>query len=115
MPVIHVYHHSSPPDVTASLTRLCRDGAQAIDVPLERIWALWHDAPRAAVCRPDWNRDEPRGPIVRVFCRRSHARDRVRALMHSLRETLSAELECAPTSVFIQVLRVDDEDVLNVD
>ena len=35
--------------------------------------------------------------------------------MHSLRETLSAELECAPTSVFIQVLRVDDEDVLNVD
>jgi len=54
------------------------------------------------------------GPIVRVFCRRSHGRDRVQAAMQTLRTSLARELRCSPSMVFVQVVRVDDEEVLNV-
>lgn len=35
--------------------------------------------------------------------------------MQSLRTSLSAELSCPATSVFVHVVRVDDEDVMNVE
>lgn len=114
MPVIHIHHHTIPADVPRLLRRVCSEGSLAVGVAIERIWALWHETTRAAVCRPDWEGDSPGGPIVRVFCRRSHPGPKVHALMRALRSSLSAELGCPETSVFVQVVRVDDEDVLNV-
>ncbi len=115
MPVIHIHHPSSPADVPRVLKRVCSEGAAAIGVSLEHIWALWHETSRSTVCRPDWNEGSNVGPIVRIFCRRSHPGPRVQALMQSLRTSLSAELSCPATSVFVHVVRVDDEDVMNVE
>jgi hypothetical protein len=114
MPVIHIHHHTSPADIPRILRRVCSEGSLAVGVAIERVWALWHDTPRAFVCRPDWESDSTAGPIVRVFCRRSHAGPRVHALMLALRNSLSAELGCPASSVFVHVVRVDDEDVINV-
>lgn len=114
MPIIHIFHHSPNTDIPRSLRRVCHDGSAAIGVPLDRIWALWHEVERATVCRPDWDDGSNQGPIVRIYCRRSHPGTKVLALMHTLRKSLSEELGCSETSVFVQVIRVDDEDILNV-
>lgn len=97
------------------LSRIRDRGAAAVGVPSERLWVLWHEVDRAHVCRPDWSIDHDAGPIVRVFCRRSHPRPRVDALLRSLRQSLSLELSCPERSVFVQAVRVDDEDVINVE
>lgn len=114
MPVIHVFHHDDGAQARATLARMCAEVAAALEVPEDKVWGLWHPVSRAMVHRPDWDKASDRGPIVRVFCRRSHGGARVQALMQAVRASLGGALGCSPTSVFVQVVRVDDEEVLNV-
>jgi len=113
MPVIHVFHGDCA-QAGATLARMCTEVALTLEVPVNKVWGLWHPVSPAMVHRPDWDSASDRGPIVRVFCRRSHPRARVLALMQAVRTSLGGALGCPPASVFVQVIRVDDEEVLNV-
>lgn len=114
MPVIHIFHQGGGFQVRKILRDVCADVAQTLEVPVTKVWALWHPVDREMFHRPDWDEDPGRGPIVRVFCRRSHAATRVQAMMQTLRNSLSVALGCGTTSIFVQVIRVDDEEVINV-
>ncbi len=114
MPVIHIFHHGGGIESYRMLARVCADAAAVLDVPATKVWAMWHPVDKQMVHRPDWDASDKPGPIVRLFCRRSHSTARVQALMQGLRNGLADELGCTATSIFVQVVRVDDEEVLNV-
>jgi hypothetical protein len=114
MPVIHVFHSSEGLVVRDILRVACDDVARAIEAPSGNVWGLWHHVDREMAHRPDWDDDPGRGPIVRVFCRRSHPAARAQAMVRALRKSLGDALGCATTSIFVQIIRVDDEEVFSV-
>ena len=54
------------------------------------------------------------GPLVRIFCWRSHTRERVENMVIAVRSALAAALGCGVSTVFVQRIRVNDEEVFNV-
>ncbi len=114
MPVIHVYHPRVAVPMREVLSRLCAQVAANADLPADKVWALSHVVEDGMCSRPDWDGSGSQGPIVRVFCRRSHSRRRVESIVAASRATLAESLSCAVGRVFVQVIRVDDEDVFNI-
>lgn len=114
MPVIHVFHRVPCEGAHDMLRAMCTEVARAADLPLSKVWGLWHRSEAMAAFRADWEERDDAGPIVRVFCRRSHTAERVQAIMHSVRRSLASSLGAPPAGVFVQVVRVDDEEVLHV-
>lgn len=119
MPTIHIYHPSSGDaaggEVTVILQAICAAVCTHAALPQDKVWAFWHNTPLSNACRPDWQPDHVLGPLVRVFCKRGHSPERVQLIMQVLRDSLSRVLGCAPGKVFVQVIRVNDEEVLNVE
>lgn len=119
MPTIHIYHPEAMPaaggDVSAVLQSTCAAVSASAGLPADKVWAFWHVTPLAQSCRTDWRADTVQGPLVRMFCKRSHSPERVQRIMRCLRDSLAGSLGCAPGKVFVQVIRVDDEEVLNVE
>ncbi|WP_261383534.1 MULTISPECIES: hypothetical protein [unclassified Burkholderia] len=107
-------HRHTPDDANAILRRVCETVSAAADIPPDKVWVFWHPLEPALTWRADWNDDPRAGPIVRIFCRRSHAAERVQRIVATVRESLGAALACAVTSIFVQVIRVEDEEVFNV-
>jgi hypothetical protein len=114
MPLIHVLHQTTGDGVASLLQRVCREVSVEADIPPDKVWAFWHHIDASMACRPDWKGDFRGGPVVRIFCRRSHSRDRVQAIVAAVRSSLAEGLDCEILTVFVQVIRVDDEEVFNV-
>lgn len=114
MPVIHILHQSTAHQVAPLLQQVCAEVTARTDIPSDKVWAFWHHIDPALAWRPDWNSDPQGGPLVRIFCRRSHSRERVQHIALAVRSALAAGLGCGILTVFIQVIRVDDEEVFSV-
>jgi len=115
MPTIHIYHPCAGNEVAAILQTVCKAVSAGAALPQDKVWAFWHTTPLAQACRPDWRADGAVGPMVRMFCKRGHSPERVQLIMQLLRDSLARALNCAPGQVFVQVIRVNDEEVLNVE
>ncbi|MDT8997719.1 hypothetical protein RQP53_00355 [Paucibacter sp. APW11] len=114
MPTIHILHPYDGEQVATILQTVCANVSAVAGLPIDKVWAFWHPVNLAMARRPDWHAGQQCGPMVRMFCRRSHPQDKVHLIMERLRETLATALECGVSSVFIQVIRVNDEEVFNV-
>jgi len=114
MPTIHILHPHAGDDVRPVLRDLCADMSAAAGLPADKVWAFWHPIEASMAWCPNWNGEPRGGPVVRIFCRRSHAAEKVRTIVEILRSSLAAALGCGASTVFVQVIRVDDEEVFNV-
>ena len=114
MPTIHVMHHSTGDNVKALLRQLCEGISEAAGITPDKVWAFWHPVDPSCAWRADWNNDGSGGPLVRIFCRRSHSREKVGRIVFATRSILAAVLGCEVSRVFVQVMRVDDEEVFSV-
>ncbi|WP_323119911.1 hypothetical protein [Burkholderia alba] len=114
MPVIHIFHRQTDDAAAPPLQAVCEAVSAAADIPPDKVWALWHPVAPAMAWRADWNEAPGGGPVVRIFCRRSHSKARVLSIVAAVRSTLGAALGCAASTVFVQIIRVDDEEVFSV-
>ncbi|AHI76721.1 hypothetical protein [Burkholderia thailandensis] len=114
MPVIHILHRHTGDGVSSLLQQICEAVCAATDIPLDKVWAFWHPVDPALAWRADWYREPRGGPVVRIFCRRSHSAARVQGIVAAVRSTLAAALGCGFSTVFVQVIRVEDEEVFSV-
>lgn len=113
MPIIHIHHRYAEGNVASLLQKICEEVSSAASIPPDKVWALWHPVDPSLAWRPDWIGDQKGGPIVRIFCRRSHSLERVKSIVAAVRSILAAGLGCEVSTVFVQVIRVDDEEVFS--
>jgi hypothetical protein len=113
MPLIHVFHNSQSINDQIALCSICEHVASKTNIPSERVWLLWHHIDEALVRHPHWVRGQVCPPIVRIFCRASHPSRIISAMVAAVRDSLGSVIGCAASAIFVQVIRVADEDVYN--
>jgi len=114
MPTIHILHHTTKENVAQLLQQVCEGVSDSAGLAPDKVWAFWHPIAPSLAWRADWNGGQQGGPLVRIFCRRGHSREKVQQIVLTVRSILSTGLGCGISTVFVQVLRVDDEEVFNV-
>jgi hypothetical protein len=114
MPLIHIYYPQREGNVALSLEKLTESISAATGIPEERVWAFCHATDEVLARHPLWRDTATPAPFAQIFCRRSHSRACVENMVAALRESLAAMVSCDADKVFMQVIRVDDEDVFHV-
>jgi hypothetical protein len=106
MPILHLYVplDTPPPGL---LEKLCAGTIRILRLPPNHCWAMWHEIAPHNFFRPGWSYgSEANGPIVILYCKNTYEADGIEELILYLRDTLSSELLCDPTDVYVAVQRV---------
>ncbi len=101
MPLLEVSGVGDPPE--GLLPLLQRELMAGFRVPADKAWVEWREAR---------HRLPERGPELLLRCRRSQPGQRARDTLQSLRQLVARSCGVALSSVFAQLLQVEDEGVM---
>lgn len=105
MPVIECFSPCSAPS-GPFLQTLCEAVQETLQLPDNRVWAIWHRLEEGSYFKPSWQQDKlPHipAPIVKIRCKTSYSQQKIKTMMNIIAEQVCAQFSVSKEEPYILV------------